>query len=527
MKKSKEKTAPLELKIFDDLFSSIAEEMGVVLGRTSYSPNIKERRDYSCALFDKEGEIVAQAAHLPVHLGSMPLSVKAAISSQRFNPGDMVILNDPFEGGTHLPDITVVAPVFIEGDSPLFFVANRAHHVDVGGMRAGSMPLSGEIYCEGLRIPPVKIIKNNEWDRELLRFLLSNVRGQDERLGDLEAQRTANLTGVSGLMKLCKKHGKSEVLKQMKNLQDYTERVTRAKIREIPDGTYSFQDVMDDDGFGTEKIVIKIAITVKGEEIIFDFTGTSPQVKGCVNSVYAITLSCVFYVINCLLNEEVPSNCGCLRPVKVIAPEGSLVNATFPSAVAGGNVETSQRIVDVILGALSQACPERIPAASCGTMNNLAIGGYDPFRKRPFSYYETTGGGSGGGPSWKGHDATHTHMTNTMNTPVEVLENYYPMRVLKYEIRKNSGGKGRFRGGEGIVRTLQVLCDADLSILSERRNHSPYGLSGGEPGEKGVNLLISDGKETLLPGKCNISVKTGDIISINTPGGGGFGRDSQ
>jgi len=519
---------PLKLKIFDDLFSSVAEEMGVILGRTSYSPNIKERKDYSCAIFDKDGEMVAQAAHLPVHLGSMPMSVKSAVRSQKFSPGDMVILNDPYEGGTHLPDITLVAPVFIKGKKPLFFVANRAHHVDVGGMRPGSMPLSGEIYCEGIRIPPVKIIKRGKWDEELLKFLLSNVRGPEERRGDLQAQETSNLTGVFGLIRLCEKYGTKEVLKQMKNLQDYTERITRAKLKEIPDGKYSFRDFLDDDGFGKKKIQIKVEITIKDDRAIIDFMGSSPQVKGCVNAVYAITLSCVFYVVRCLSGEDVPSNCGLLRPLKIICPEKSIVNASFPAAVVGGNVETSQRIVDTLFGALAKACPELIPAASSGTMNNLATGGQDPFRKKPFSYYETIGGGTGASYGSDGLSATHSHMTNTLNTPVEVLENYYPLRVLRYEIRTGSGGRGKYRGGDGIIRDMEVLCDAEVSILSERRVMSPYGLAGGQDGVRGENLLIMGRTKKIksLPGKCNISVKAGSVISIRTPGGGGFGNDN-
>jgi N-methylhydantoinase B len=527
----------IRLEIFKHLFAALAEEMGVVLRRASHSPNIKERRDYSCAVFDPKGDMIAQAAHIPVHLGSMPLSVQAAIQAfdgenrrTRLNPGDAILLNDPYQGGTHLPDITLVTPVFFEErlpgpDTPRLvgFVANRAHHADVGGISPGSMPVASEIYQEGLIIPPVKIIDSGELNQGVFDMILANVRTPLEREGDLRAQLAANRRGAQRLNELVRANGFETIAAAMEQLLAYTERLTRSLLSEIPDGNYSFTDVLDDNGVDHEPLPIKARISIIGETAEIDFSGTALQQPTSVNAVFPITLSAVYYVLRCLLGLDVPNNSGCMRPVIVFAPAGCLVNATHPAPVAGGNVETSQRIVDVLLGALHHACPERIPAASQGTMNNLIIGGPLPGGQY-FTYYETIGGGMGARPSLPGLDGVHTHMTNTLNTPAEALEYAYPLRVKRYELRKGSGGDGKFRGGAGIRRDIEVLVDAQATLLTERRVCPPYGLAGGEPGEVGSNILVRGDSETNLPGKGTIRISAGEVISIRTPGGGGYGE---
>jgi N-methylhydantoinase B/oxoprolinase/acetone carboxylase alpha subunit len=513
------------LEVFRNLFYSAAEEMGVTLCRTSFSPNIKERRDYSCAVFDGDGHLVAQGEHMPVHLGSMPLSVDAAIECVSMEPGDMVVLNDPFRGGTHLPDITLVQPIFSDGgDKPIFYVANRAHHADVGGMTPGSMPLAESVFQEGIRIPPVKLVRRGEVVRDVMDLILLNVRTPVEREGDLTAQIASNRTGERRLLAMAEKYGADTVTAYMHHLQDYTERMTREAIKAIPDGSYLFEDCMDDDGLGNGPLPIVVTLTVDGDRAKVDFTGTTEQARGSVNAIYAITLSAVMYCFRVIVPFAIPSNHGTLRPLDVIAPLGTLVNARPPAPVAGGNVETSQRIVDVVLGALAKAIPEKIPAASSGTMNNLTLGGTDPRTGEDFAYYETICGGMGARPTSDGLDATHTHMTNSLNTPIEALEHIYPFRVRRYAIRRGSGGAGRFRGGDGVSRDVEVLCPAAVTILSDRRIHAPYGLGGGEAGATGRNVLFSpDGEERELPSKASVSVEAGTTISVRTPGGGGFG----
>ncbi len=522
------KPNPILLEVFKNKLSSVSEEMGVSLNRTAFSPNIKERRDFSCAIFDDNGDMIAQAAHIPVHLGSMPLSVKEAIGEFEFEPGDMVILNDPFKGGTHLPDITIVAPVFVDGvDRPVFYVANRAHHSDVGGMSSGSMPLATSIFQEGIIIPPLKIVKRGEVDEQLKKFLLNNVRTPYEREGDLLAQIMANMTGLKRMKELIGKYGLETVEFYSKSLMDYSESIMRKTIRGIPDGVYSFVDYMDDDGIERQKIRIKVTITIEGDKAKLDFSETDKQVAGSINAVYAITLSAVLYVFRSLVEEDIPTNAGCLRPVEVVTRKGSLVDATFPAAVVGGNVETSQRIVDVILGALAMALKHEIPAASQGTMNNVAIGGIDERTGGPFTYYETLGGGMGASFRSHGESAIHSHMTNTLNTPIEALEYSYPFMVTEYSIRKGSGGKGKFKGGDGLVREIRLLSDAEITVLSERRRLAPYGLEKGEAGSTGRNILIEDGKERLMPPKFNVKVKKGAVLRVETPGGGGYGKANQ
>ncbi len=525
---------PVLLEIFKSLLTAVAEEMGGTLGRTGYSPNIKERRDYSCAVFDPAGNMVAQAAHIPVHLGAMPLSVQAAL--KRFGhlaEGDIVALNDPFSGGSHLPDITMVSPVYGSGTF-LGYVASRAHHADVGGIAPGSMPLAREIFQEGLIIPPVKLQRGGEIDEAVLDLITRNSRTPDERMGDLAAQIAAQRIGIRRLRELAQRYGSDTLHTYMNHLQDYAERMVRALIREMPAGEFSFRDVMDDDGFGTTDIPILVTLRVGGDALEVDFTGTSPAVLGGVNAVRSVTLSAVFYVIRCLLDDDqVPTNAGIFRPVHLIAPEDTLVNARFPRAVAAGNVETSQRITDVVLGAFAQALPDRVPAASQGTMNNLTIGG------GRFAYYETIAGGMGASAETDGLSGVHVHMTNTLNTPAEAMEYAYPLRVTRYELRRGSGGAGRRRGGDGIYREVELLADATVTILSERRRHAPYGLDGGQPGAKGENLYFPAPGETLpevvrrlpqredgavlLPGKISFTARRGGRVGIATPGGGGFG----
>ena len=514
---------PVLLELFKNRFSSIAEEMGVTLNRTAFSSNIKERRDFSCAIFDREGEMIAQAAHIPVHLGSMPMSVKSAISAVDLEEGDMVVTNDPFKGGTHLPDITLVAPVFDDDKTLAFYVANRAHHADVGGMSPGSMPLSTSIYQEGIILPPVKIVEKGKVDRKIMDIFLSNVRTPEEREGDFAAQIMANITGVKRAVELIRKYTLNTVDLYARALMDYAERVTRKTISAIPDGVYIFEDFLDDDGMGSKRIRIHVSVTIKGDSALLDFSESASQVRGSVNAVYSITLSAALYVFRSLIAANIPTNAGCLRPVKVLTRKGSIVDALFPSAVAGGNVETSQRIVDVILGALSKALPEFVPAASQGTMNNVTIGGIDPRNGRPFAYYETISGGMGAVPWRDGESAVHSHMTNTLNTPVEALEYGYPLFVSQYSIRRGSGGTGLYKGGDGVVREIRVLSDAEVTVLSDRRMLSPYGCYGGGPGFSGKNILIRKGKIEEMPGKFSATLTSGDIVRIETPGGGACG----
>ena len=517
----------VEREVFKHLFSSVAEEMGVRLQRSAFSPNIKERCDFSCAVFDEEGHLVAQAAHIPIHLGSMPLSVEACRRHLALEPGDVAILNDPFHGGTHLPDITVVSPVFMENGRLLGFVANRAHHADVGGMSPGSMPLSSELYQEGVIIPPVKLVEAGKVNQALWDFFLANVRTPRERAGDLQAQLAANRIGEQRLRELTSRYGVERVRDNMSDLLAYSEQLTRHGVRQLPDGTYRYEDVLDDDGLDDKPIPIVVAVTIAEEEVVVDFEGSAPQCEGSVNTVYAVTVSATAYVFRCLLGLDIPGNSGCMAPIHVRAPEGSVVNARFPAAVAAGNVETAQRIVDVLLGALAQACPDRVPAASQGTMNNVTIGGWDCDKQRPFAYYETLGGGVGAGVESPGASGIHSHMTNTMNTPVEALEYAYPFRIARYVLRDKTGGAGVHTGGNGVIREIEFLQDAQVTIVSDRRESQPFGLAGGEAGQPGRNVLIRKGKEKKLPGKTELVVSKGDRLRIETPGGGGYGESKR
>ncbi len=490
-KSSQETLNPIELEIFKNIFVSIAEEMGITLCRTGFSPNIKERLDYSCAIYDEHGHTIAQGDHMPVHLGAMPLSVEAAIQHVIMEPGDVVILNDPFRGGTHLPDITLVQPVFLDGEpAPAFYVANRAHHSDVGGISPGSMPLAQEVFQEGLILPPIKLVRRGEICQDVMALILANVRTPTEREGDLSAQIASNRVAETRLRALVARYGLKRVRSHARAAQDYAERILRRTIATIPDGEYSFEDVMDDDGFSRESIAIRATVRITDDQAEVDFTGTELQTNGGVNANFAITLSATLYCFRCLVQEDVLYNSGISRPIRVIAPPGTIVNAMRPAAVAGGNVETSQRITDVVLGALAKALPNTIPAASQGTMNNVTLGGRRPNDGSRFAYYETIGGGMGGRNGLAGLSGVHTHMSNTRNTPIEAIEHYLPLRIRRYALRHDSSGGGRYPGGEGILREYEMLTETSITLLSERRTSHPYGAQGGEPGGCGRNTVI-------------------------------------
>ena len=519
---------PIELAVFQSAVHSIAEEMGAALRRTAISPNIKERRDYSCAIFDEEGRVIAMGDHMPVHLGSMPMSVEAAIAAIAFAPGDIAILNDPYAGGTHLPDITMVLPVFAAAHArPTFYVASRAHHADVGGTFAGSMGPAREIFQEGIRIPPVRIVRGGEVNQEVLDLILLNVRTPRERRGDLDAQIGACRVGELRALQLLGKYGDTKLQSLIDELLDYSERLMRAELRSMPAGTFRAEDWLDDDGVSDApcRIAVELQFDPQAGSVTIDFAGSSAQAAGSVNAVRAITTSACFYVLRCLLVEEAPATAGILRPLTLKTPAGSIVDALPPAPVAGGNVETSQRMVDVLLRALAQAAPSRVPAASAGTMSNLTIGGVDPRTGEPFTYYETAAGGMGARPTLDGISGVQTHMTNSLNTPVEALEYAYPFRVRRYTYRDGSGGAGQFHGGDGLLREVELLTDAEVTLLADRRKTRPYGLQGGEAGAPGRAFLMdANGVETELPGKCSRRVSAGSVLRLETPGGGGWGE---
>ena len=556
---------PTTLEIYRALYTSVAEEMGLVLRRTAHSPNIKERRDYSCAVFDSKGRVVAQGDHMPVHLGSMPMAVAAALHQTTIEPGDVVVLNDPFAGGTHLPDVTLVSGVFAESgeiaDSrqhtshhassrrrgqgtanpqsagpnpqskqsaippPLFYVANRAHHADIGGATPGSMGLATDVYGEGLRIPLVHLVRGGHVVEDVMRLVMANVRVGRERRADFEAQIGSLKTGAARLLEIVARAGEREAAEYARHLIDYSARMMRATIRAIPDGVYEADDALDSDGVSDGGVYVRVRVRIEGERAVVDFGGSAPQVAGPVNAVEAITVSAVAYVFRCLVGaEEVPASAGLMEPIEVVAPLGTVVNAEHPASVAGGNVETSQRIVDVLFKALARALPERIPAASQGTMNNLTIGGVDPRSGREFAYYETVAGGMGARPEVDGVSGVHTHMTNSLNTPAEALEYAYPLRVRAYRLRRGSGGRGAHRGGDGVVREIETLVHARMSLLADRRRRAPYGLMGGEDGHAGRDSIVRDGRARRVEAKGSTELQPGDRVRIETPGGGGHGK---
>lgn len=521
-----------DLAIADASLSSIAEEMGEALGRTAYSPNIKERRDHSCGVFDGTGQMVAQAAHIPVHLGAMPAAVRQVMELAPFRPGDVLALNDPFRGGTHLPDLTTVAPVFAPGRNegvPIAFVATRAHHADIGGMAPGSMPVATELLQEGLVIPPIRLVDgtgggSGRLNEAAFALIVRNSRAPEERRGDLRAQLAATALGARRVEALAERFGLDGLRDRFAALLDHGERVIRAVLAEVPDGRYEFEDRLE---IGPEGVdgVIRLALTVAGEEVHFDFTGTAPETDAAsLNAVTAVTRSACYYTVRCLAGPDAPANEGCYRPVRFTLPDRSLVAAGPPRAVSAGNVETSQRITDVALGAWALALPGRIPAASQGTMNNITIGGYDSRRDRPYAYYETIAGGAGGGPLRAGRSGVHTHMTNTMNTPVEALPLAYPFTVETYALRPGTGGAGAHRGGDGLVREYRFHDRATVTLVTERRSLRPWGLEGGASGSVGRNTLIrADGSVQEVGARAQLQVEPGDRVRVETPGGGGWG----
>jgi N-methylhydantoinase B len=607
---------PVQIEVFKHLFHAIAEEMGAALRRTAFSPNIRERRDYSCAVFDCEGRVVAMGDHMPVHLGSMPMSVQSAIERLDLQPGDIAMVNDPFAGGTHLPDVTLVMPVFAaprprartgaQGRARAdFHVAARAHHADIGGAHAGSMGLATEIYQEGLRIPPVRLYRGGKLNRDVWNLLLANVRVPAEREGDLAAQIAACRTGERRLLAAVARYGAEVVHEYMGHLNDYAAALAQQVLAELlqslpqsgtgatrvgdggavggrmgggaaaqtsedgagrggeaiagrtsanaadrvsrrghgrPSATerqivLSAEDFLDDDGIsaGPVRIVAKLTAFRRRSghcSLTVDFSGSDDMVAGCVNGVHAIAFSAVFYVLRCLAREDVPACSGIMRDVVVVTRLGSVVDAQPPAAVAAGNVELSQRLVDTTLRALAPALPNRIPAASSGTMNNVTLGGINPAgaalgKGTPFTYYETIAGGMGAHSRGEGASAIHTHMTNSLNTPVEVLELAYPVRVWRYAQRRGSGGAGGHRGGDGIIREIEALGDLEVNLLTDRRRFAPWGLAGGGDGACGRNTLLgADGTESALPGKTTLRLRRGQRLRIETPGGGGWGRQT-
>jgi N-methylhydantoinase B len=507
---------PVTLSVLASALAGVAEEMGAVLIRGAYSSNIKERRDCSTALFDERGRMVAQAEHIPVHLGAMPEAV-AAIMRRDPEPGDVFAINDPYSGGTHLPDITLVSPISHEGEI-IGYAVTRAHHSDVGGMRPGSMPSdSREIYQEGIIIPPIRLVRGGEYVQDVLDLLLANVRTPDIRRGDLRAQIAANNIAEERIGELIERRGKETVLAAFSEVISYTEKRTREAIRELPDGEYTAEDFMEGDGTTDEDIPIKATVTIKDDSMTIDFAGTSDAVAGNVNCPLPVTRSACYFALRVLLPKDIPANAGTYAPLEIKAPEGSLVNATSPSAVVAGNVETSNRIADAVLAAFSGFAPEGLPAQGQGTMNNTIIGGPG------WTYYETIGGGQGASEKGPGPSGVHVGMSNTLNTPTEAFEMEYPMRVERYELLHGSGGAGKQRGGDGIVRSVRVLQPASLSLLTDRRRHPPRGVEGGEPGAVGENLL----NDEKLPPKVSRELKEGDVVTVKTPGGGGYGRHPE
>ena len=512
---------PARLAVWNALLASAAEEMGVTLWRTGHSPNIRERRDFSCAVFDAHGEMVAQAAHIPVHLGAMPESVAAVSALAPWSDGDVAIVNDPYLGGTHLPDVTLVAPVFAGGEH-IGFVANRAHHADIGGMSAGSMPVATELYQEGVIIPPLKLREGGRLNEALFSLILRNVRTPAERRGDFDAQLGALRTGAARLEALAARHGNAELARWMAALTGYAERLTRAALAEVPDGDYAAEDVME--GADGTLLPVRARVVVTGDEVTVDFTGSAEEQPASINAVAAVTRSAVVYCVRCLLPPDAPSNAGVFRPIRVVLPEASLVNARPQRAVSAGNVETSQRVTDVVLAAFARALPERIPAASAGTMSNFTFGGVRPDGE-PFAYYETVPGGAGAGPGGDGESGIQTHMTNTANTPAESIESAFPIRVRRFELRGGSGGAGLHRGGHGVVREIEFLAEADVSLIGDRRSVGPPGTRGGASAAHGENTLVhAGGEREPLAGQQQLRAGPGDRVEVRTPGGGGWGK---
>jgi len=508
---------PIELSIFSNRINAVCDEMGAVLQRAAFSPNIRDRLDFSCAVFDVEGELCAQAAHIPVHLGSMAYAMRDIVAQIDWHDGDLIVVNDPFLGGTHLPDVTVISPVFVN-EQLMGFVANRAHHADIGGHSPGSMPISSSLNEEGIIIPPTKLLEQGKVNQGLMDEILGAMRNRASGEGDFAAQISANKTGLQRLSALIQQFDVPYYKQLLTALNDYAQSIALSVIKQIPDGDYEFSDVMDDDGLGNQSIPIRLKLTIKDESVIADFTGTADQTAGNINCPLSVVAAAVYYVFRCLMPDYTPACAGSFRPVSISAPEGCLLNAKRPAAVAAGNVETSTRIVDVVMGALAKAIPDQVPAASHGSMNNLAMGG--THNNSDWDYYETMGGGMGAGTHTDGISGIQTHMTNTRNTPVEVMESTYPVRVVRYELRNNSAGKGQHLGGEGLVREFEFCDDTTVTLLTERRSEAPWGLQQGQAAKAGENLV----NNKTMPAKFCENLKAGDRLMIKTAGGGGWGK---
>lgn len=507
----------VQLSIFISRLQAVCDEMGLVLQRTAFSPNIKDRLDYSCAIFNPQGELCAQAAHIPVHLGSMAYAMQDLVSQQAWQAGDVLVLNDPFLGGTHLPDVTLISPVFVS-DQLVAFVANRAHHGDIGAKVPGSMPLSQSIEDEGLLISPQLLFCAGVRNEQLWQQL-SQLGDKGKEGGDFAAQISANKVALKRLQALVIELNKDAPVAYFANalaaINEYGQRLAQAEYQNLADGEYEFVDYLDNDGYGAEPIKIALRLTISKGLINADFSGSAAQVRGNINCPLSVAAAAVFYVFRCLLPAYTPACAGVFKAISLSAPKGSILNAQYPAAVVAGNVETSSRVVDVVMGALAQACPQRIPAASHGSMNNLAMGNFSS----GWHYYETIGGGAGAANGAVGANGIQTHMTNTLNTPIESLEVHYPLRVLRYGLRVQSHGEGLFCGGEGIERELQILDDAELTLLTERRTLPPWGSHGGQPGQLGANFVNGE----AVAGKCYLQLSKGDTVLIQTPGGGGWG----
>jgi N-methylhydantoinase B len=522
------------LEVLRNACVAIAEEMNATLVRTAYSPNITDRRDCSCALFDPSGAMISQAENIPVHLGAMPHSVAAALKAfppETLSPSDAVLSNDPFHGGAHLPDLTLVAPIFAGGNL-VAIAANRAHHADVGGATAGSIAAdSAAIYAEGVRIPPVKLYEKGERNEGVADLLFANVRTSGERAGDLRAQHAANQTARERFGEVVERYGRETVADALAAIQDYSEERMRAAIADLPDGEYRFEDALDDDGRGGGEVTVAATVRIDGDRMRADFAGTDPQGPGALNAPIAVTTSATYYAIRCVTDPGIPPNAGCYRPVEIDAPSGTVVNAEPPAAVVGGNLEVSQRVVDVLFGALAGAVPERVAAAGQGTMNNVTLGGADPRNGDPFAFYETQGGGFGGHAGADGMDGVHVHMSNTRNTPAEVLETAYPLRVRRYALRPDSGGAGEFRGGLGLRRDIEARAEMTCSLLADRRDRAPYGIDGGKAGARGEDHLLGNDdartETTRLDPKSTRTLGPGAVVSLRTPGGGGYGSPQE
>lgn len=522
------KVDPITVEIVKGALTYASEEMGISLRNAAYSPNIRERMDHSCAIFDHERRMIAQAEHIPVHLGSMAWAVREGLRlfEGELSDGDMIILNDPYISGTHLPDITLISPVF-HGDEVVGYVANKAHHSDVGGKAPGSMAGDAtEIYQEGIIIPPIRFVERGDVVHDVARMILSNVRTPEVRMGDLRAQVAGNVMGRRRILETVGRYGLATFREACEEILNYSERMMRREIDRIPEGRYGAEDYLENTGVSDQPVKLRVTVAVKDDHIKIDYTGTDPQVEGPVNAVWGVTLSGVYYTLRCVTDPSIPMNDGCYRPVEVYAPRGTVLNPVPPAPVAGGNVETSQRNVDVLMGAFAQAIPHKVCAACQGTMNNVSMGGLDPRTGRQWSFYETIAGGMGGRPTMDGIDGIHTHMTNTMNTPIEVAEKEFPMLFLKYELRQDGGGAGRWRGGDGVERGWMLLSpSAILSVLAERTKMPPWGLYGGKSGAPGEYVIMRrDGSTEKLESKCTVRMREGDALLVKTPGGGGYGN---